>query len=137
LASSNTIAIDLVPAGAPAQVSGGDMVRAPPQVNWPGIVLCEYTSLVTVITLGDVTVTPVEKSPQPASGTAQQAAAAARAARRARPWRRPDLESASHLTRPILGPATGSGGRYATSGRHLARGRALSRGGLRYWCGGG
>ncbi len=78
-----------------------------------GIVLCGNSSLVTVMTLGEVTVTPEEKSPQPASGTAQHTAAAARAARRARPRSPPGLESASHLTRPILGPAAGCGSRYA------------------------
>jgi hypothetical protein len=62
-------------------------------------------------------VTPEEKSPQPASGVAKQTAAAARTARLPRLRSRPGLESASHLTRPILGPAAGCGGRNATPGQ--------------------
>jgi hypothetical protein len=86
-------------------------MRALPQMYARGMMPCGNASLVIVIGLGAVTVTPEEKSPQPASGTAQQTAATARAARRARPRRRPDLEPASHFTRLILGPAAGCGGR--------------------------
>jgi len=69
-------------------------------VNGAGILLCGNTSLVTVITLGDVTVTPEEKSPQPASGVTMQAAATARAARLPRLRSRSDQDS--RPTRPIL-----------------------------------
>jgi hypothetical protein len=58
-----------------------------------------------------VTVTPDEKSPQPASGTANAAAATAVATRLAGPRRRPALVSASHLTRQSLGPAAACGSR--------------------------
>jgi hypothetical protein len=53
---------------------------------------CTKVASFTVITLGAVTVTPDEKSPQPASGTANPSAAAAVATRPARvrdPRRRP------------------------------------------------
>ena len=69
--SSTTSAIDLVPAGAPAQVSGGEVGRFPAQVNRSGMVSCTNALSDTVITLGAVTVTPDEKSPHPASGTAK------------------------------------------------------------------
>jgi hypothetical protein len=74
------------------------------------MVSCTNAPSDTVITLGAVTVTPDEKSPHPASGTANAAAAAAVAIRPAGP-RRPDLSSASHLTRQSLGPAASCGGR--------------------------
>jgi hypothetical protein len=101
--SSTTSATDLVPAGAPAQVSGGVAVRLTAQVNRSGKAPCVNAPSDTVITLGAVTVTPEEKSPHPASGTANAAAAPARAIRLAGPRRR-CLESARHVTRPILGP---------------------------------
>src|SRR5512146_1970797 len=109
-ASSSTIAIDLVPAGAPAQVSGGVSRCGPAQVYRSGrIVPCRNVPEVTVITLGEVIVTPAEKSPHPASGAAQPTATAARATRPANPRRR-DVRSTS-LTRPILGPGGGWGAR--------------------------
>jgi hypothetical protein len=59
--------------------------------------LCTNTLSVTVITLGAVTVTPDEKSPHPASGTLNPAAATAEAT-----CRRTRLPS--DLTRQSLGP---------------------------------
>jgi hypothetical protein len=50
------------------------------------------------MTLGEVTVTPDEKSPHPASGTANAAAASTLAARLAGPRRRRRLLSTRHLT---------------------------------------
>jgi hypothetical protein len=106
-ASSKTIAIDLVPAGAPVQVSGGVSRWGPSQVNRPGMIEpCSNVPEVTVITVGEVMVTPDENSPHPASGTAQPSATAARAIRAASPRR--DVTS---LTRPILGPDGGWGAR--------------------------
>lgn len=109
--SSTTSATDLVPAGAPAQVIGGVVGRFPAQVNRSGMVSCTNVLSATVITLGAVTVTPDEKSPHPASGTANATAATAVAARPARPRRRPALVSAYHFTRQSLGPAAGCGSR--------------------------
>src|ERR1700761_1724273 len=103
LESSTTSAIDLVPAGAPAQVIGGETTLFPAQVNPTGIVSCTNVSSDTVITLGAVTVTPDEKSPHPATGTANPSAATACATRLAGPRCR-RLSSTFLLTRPILGP---------------------------------
>jgi hypothetical protein len=72
---------------------------------------CTNAVSLTVITLGAVTVTPVEKSPQPASGRLRAAAAPALASRLAGPRRRRGLESASRFTGLILGPGAGSGAR--------------------------
>ncbi len=69
----------------------------------------------TVMTLGAVTVTPDEKSPHPASGTAAAVAATAVAARLAVPRRRRCPLSASHFTRQSLGPAAGCGSRYGAA----------------------
>src|SRR5690348_994902 len=102
--SSTTSATDFVPAGAPAQVSGGVVGRFPAQVNWSGRVPCTNAPSETVMTLGEVTVTPDENRPHPASGTANATAPAAGAIPPPGPRRR-RLLSARHLTRPILGPA--------------------------------
>ena len=109
--SSSTSAIDLVPAGASAQETGGESGRGPAQVNWSGITVpCTKELSVTVITLGAASVTPDEKSLHPASGKANPTAATAAATRPARPRRRRDIPSTSHLTRLILGPSAGPGG---------------------------
>src|SRR5690349_538115 len=105
--SSTTSATDFVPAGAPAQVSGGVAGRFPAQVNRSGIAPCTNAPSETVMTLGEVTVTPEENSPHPPSGTANATAPAAAAIRPAGPRGRRCLLSARHLTRPILGPAGG------------------------------
>lgn len=105
--SSTTSATDFVPAGAPAQVSGGVAGRFPVQVNCSGMVPCTNAPSATVMTLGEVTVTPDENSPHPASGTANASAPAAAVTRPAGRRRRRCLLSARHLTRPILGPAGG------------------------------
>lgn len=113
-ASSNTSAIDLVPAGAPAQVSGGVVTFPPAQVYLAGMTSCGNALSDTVITLGEVTVTPDEKSPHPVTGTANAAAATVLATRLAGPRRRA-LKSASHFTRQSLGPAAGCGSRYGAA----------------------
>src|SRR5579859_1672116 len=111
--SSTTIAIDFVPAGAPAQLSGGDIGCAAEQVNRAGIVLRGNALSAIVITAGVVTVTPDENSPHPASGKLSPSAAAAEAARR--PRRRPAAASASDLTAQSLGPGSGCGDRYGAA----------------------
>jgi hypothetical protein len=110
--SSTTSAIDFVPAGAPAQLSGGEAGRLLAQVNRPGKVPCTNTPSDTVMTLGAVTVTPEDKSPHPASGTTAAVAATAVATRLAGPRRRRCPLPASHFTRQSLGPAAGCGSRY-------------------------
>ena len=87
----------------------------PAQVNRSGSVSCTNAPSDTVITLGAVTVTPDEKSPHPASGTANAAAATAVAARLPGSRRRPAPVSASHLTRQSLGPGAGCGSRYGAA----------------------
>src|SRR6202012_5406653 len=119
-ASSKTSAIDLVPAGAPAQVIGGVASRFPAQVNRTGMTSCGNSLSATVITLGAVTVTPDEKSPQPASGTASATAATAVAARLAGPRRRRALISAAHFTRQSLGAGAGWGSRYGADSSRRA-----------------
>ena len=114
-ASSTTSAIDLVPVGAPAQVSGGDIsVRA--RAGEPVGHACRARTRrsVTVITLGAVTVTPDEKSPHPASGTAKPTAATAVATRLPRPPA-PAPSPRPISRRPILGPAAGCGSRYGAA----------------------
>jgi hypothetical protein len=93
-------------------VMGGESRCFPAQVNRSGMMLCANVLSDTDIGLGAVTVTPDEKSPHPASGTASATAATAVAARLAGPRRRRALISASHFTRQSLGPGAGCGSRY-------------------------
>ena len=116
--SSTTSAIDFVPSGVPAQLSGGAAGRFPAQVNRLGKVPCANAVSDTVMTLGAVTVTPEEKSPQPASGTANAVTATAVATRLAGPRRQRCPVCASHLTRQSLGPVAGFGSRYGAASRH-------------------
>src|SRR6185437_10475255 len=105
--SSTTSAKLLVPAGTPAQSSGGLTGLPPAQVYRGGIAFCRNAPLLTVITLGVASVMP---DPHPAIDRAQPTAttaAATRRMRRARGALPPDpgpCRPRVHLRCPILGP---------------------------------
>src|SRR6185437_13320274 len=79
--SSTTSAKLLVPAGTPAQSSGGLTGLPPAQVYRSGIAFCRNAPLLTVITLGVASVMP---DPHPAIDRAQPTATTAAATRRMR-----------------------------------------------------
>src|SRR5215470_9301848 len=80
--SSTTSAKLFVPAGSPAQLSGGLSALPPSHVYRAGIVFARNAPLPTVITLGEEIL--LLNSPHPVTGSAQTAAAAAAATPRAR-----------------------------------------------------